>query len=78
MKVMIQKRNPAVMKLTERKTERMAWGPGSYFIAGSETGTTEKLGTLLLIQNFVNVSLLDYHLFSTEVLSVVHYGRLSY
>lgn len=51
MKMMIQKRNPAMMKLTDRKTDRMAWGSGTYFIAGSERDTKEKLDALLLIQN---------------------------
>ena len=59
MKMMIQKTNPAMMKLTERKADRMVWGSGTYFIAGSEIDTKEKLGALLLIQNSVNLNLLD-------------------
>lgn len=56
MKMMIQKRNLVMMKLTERKADRMAWGSGTYFIAGSEMDTKEKLGSLLLIQNSVNLN----------------------
>lgn len=58
MKMMIQKRNSAMKKLTERKADRMAWGSGTYFIAGSEIDTKEKLGFLLLTQNSVDLKLL--------------------
>jgi len=46
------------MKLTERTADSMVWGSGTYFIAGSEIAAKEKLGTLLLIQNPVNLNLL--------------------
>lgn len=58
MKMMIQKRNSAMKKLTERKADRMAWGSGTYFIVGSEIDTKEKLGFLLLTQNSVDLKLL--------------------
>lgn len=47
-----------MLKLTEGQADRTGWCSGTYFIAGGEIDTKEKLVFLLLIRNFVNLKLL--------------------